>query len=56
MAPGLLFKLAEENDLLFFLDRVCRENALNTAAVKNVTADVFINFIPTPAPDIGLLS
>jgi EAL domain-containing protein (putative c-di-GMP-specific phosphodiesterase class I) len=47
MPPGLLFKLAEENDLLFFLDRLCRENALKTAAVKNITADVFINFIPT---------
>jgi EAL domain-containing protein (putative c-di-GMP-specific phosphodiesterase class I) len=47
MSPQLLFKLAEENDLLFYLDRLCRENALKTAAVKKVSADIFINFIPT---------
>lgn len=47
MPPGLMFKLAAENDLLFFLDRLCRENALKTAAIKKITADVFINFIPT---------
>ena len=47
MPPYLLFKLALENDLLFFLDRLCRENALKTAAVKKITADIFINFIPT---------
>lgn len=47
MPPNILFKLAEENDLLFFLDRLCRENALKTAAVKKITADIFINFIPT---------
>ncbi|MDK9718286.1 MAG: EAL domain-containing protein, partial [Trichlorobacter sp.] len=47
MPPSLLFKLAVENDLLFFLDRLCRENALKTAAVKKIAADIFINFIPT---------
>lgn len=47
MSPYLLFKLAVENDLLFFLDRLCRENALKTAAVKKISADIFINFIPT---------
>lgn len=47
MPPSLLFKLAEENDLLFFLDRLCRENALKTAAVKKITSDIFINFVPT---------
>jgi len=47
MPPYLLFKLAVENDLLFFLDRLCRENALKSAAVKKITADIFINFIPT---------
>lgn len=45
--PQLMFKLAEENDLLFYLDRLCRENALKTAAVKKVSADIFINFVPT---------
>ena len=47
MPPNLLFKLAEENDLLFYLDRLCRENALKTAAVKKISADIFINFVPT---------
>lgn len=47
MPPNLLFKLAVENDLLFFLDRLCRENALKSAAVKKITADIFINFVPT---------
>lgn len=47
MPPYLLFKLAEENDLLFYLDRLCRENALKTAAVKKISADIFINFVPT---------
>jgi len=45
--PNLLFRLAEENDLLFFLDRLCRENSLKTSAVKKINADVFINFVPT---------
>ncbi|AEE14726.1 diguanylate phosphodiesterase [Thermodesulfobium narugense DSM 14796] len=47
MPPNLLFKLAIENDLLFFLDRLCRENAIKTAAVKNINCDLFINFVPT---------
>lgn len=47
MPPDILFKVAEENDLLFFLDRLCRENALKTAAVKKINCDIFINFIPT---------
>lgn len=47
MPPHLLFKLAEGNDLLFYLDRLCRESALKTAAVKKISADIFINFVPT---------
>ena len=47
MPPQILFKLAEENDLLFYLDRLCRENALKTAAVKKISVDIFINFVPT---------
>ncbi len=47
MSPDLLFKLATENDLLFFLDRLCRENALKSAAVKKISTDVYINFVPT---------
>jgi len=37
--------------MLFYLDRACREMALKTAAVKNIRAKVFINFIPTAIYD-----
>ena len=37
--------------MLFYLDRACREISLKTAAVKNIHAKVFINFIPTAIYD-----
>jgi EAL domain-containing protein (putative c-di-GMP-specific phosphodiesterase class I) len=49
--PDKLFKWARESDMLFYLDRACRESALKTAAVKNIAAKVFINFIPTAIYD-----
>lgn len=49
--PDKLFKWAREGDMLFYLDRACREMALKTAAVKNIHAKVFINFIPTAIYD-----
>lgn len=45
--PDRLFKWAREGDMLFYLDRACRESSLKTAAVKNIASKVFINFIPT---------
>lgn len=49
--PDKLFKWAREGDMLFYLDRACREMSLKTAAVKNINAKLFINFIPTAIYD-----
>ncbi len=49
--PDKLFRWAREGDMLFYLDRACRETSLKTAAVKNITSKVFINFIPTAIYD-----
>lgn len=49
--PDKLFKWAREGDMIFYLDRACREMSLKTAAVKNITSKVFINFIPTAIYD-----
>jgi EAL domain-containing protein (putative c-di-GMP-specific phosphodiesterase class I) len=49
--PDRLFTWAREGDMLFYLDRACRESSLKTAAVKNIKNKVFINFIPTAIYD-----
>lgn len=49
--PDTLFRWAREGDMLFYLDRACRETSLKTAAVKSITSKVFINFIPTAIYD-----
>jgi len=49
--PDRLFKWAREGDMLFYLDRACRESSLKTAAVKSIKNKVFINFIPTAIYD-----
>lgn len=49
--PDKLFTWAKEGDMLFYLDRACRESSLKTAAIKNIRAKVFINFIPTAIYD-----
>jgi len=49
--PDKLFTWAREGDMLFYLDRACRETSLKTAAVKNIASKVFINFIPTAIYD-----
>ena len=51
MFPDDLFKKSARNDLNFKLDRLCRESALKTAAVKKINQKVFINFIPTSIYD-----
>ncbi|EAT14646.1 diguanylate phosphodiesterase [Desulfuromonas acetoxidans DSM 684] len=51
ISPSLLFEWARQADMLFYLDRECREMSLKTAAVKNIRAKVFINFIPTAIYD-----
>ena len=47
MNPGELFSKAKAMDLLFFLDRVCREASIRAASKQNIDKKVFINFIPT---------
>lgn len=49
--PDTLFRWGREGEMLFYLDRACRETSLKTAAVKNITSKVFINFIPTAIYD-----
>lgn len=51
MYPDVLFKKSKANDLDFRLDRLCRETALKTAAIKKVSQKIFINFIPTAIYD-----
>ena len=51
MYPDVLFKKSQRNDTNFVLDRMCRETALKTTAVKKIDAKVFINFIPTSIYD-----
>lgn len=49
--PDELFAKSQRNDLNFKLDRLCRESALKTAAVKKIRQHVFINFLPTSIYD-----
>lgn len=49
--PDTLFRWGRDGDMLFYLDRACRETSLKTAAVKNIHSKVFINFIPTAIYD-----
>lgn len=51
MYPDQLFKKSARNDMNFTLDKMCRETALKTTAVKKIDAKVFINFIPTSIYD-----
>lgn len=51
MYPNILFEKSSRNDMNFNLDRLCRENALKTAATKKIDKKVFINFIPTSIYD-----
>jgi EAL domain-containing protein (putative c-di-GMP-specific phosphodiesterase class I) len=51
MFPDELFSKSTRNDLNFKLDRLCRETALKTAAVKKITQKIFINFMPTAIYD-----
>lgn len=51
MYPDVLFKKSSRNDMNFNLDRLCRENALKTAATKKINKKIFVNFIPTSIYD-----
>ncbi|MGK0741098.1 EAL domain-containing protein [Leucobacter sp. Z1108] len=47
MSPARLFSQAKAMDLLFYLDRACREASLRAAARQGITRKIFINFVPT---------
>lgn len=51
MFPDVFFEKSARNDLNFKVDRMCRESALKTAAVKKIKQKVFINFLPTSIYD-----
>lgn len=51
MYPDELFMKSARNDMNFRLDKLCRETALKTTAVKKINAKVFINFLPTSIYD-----
>lgn len=51
MMPGELFDHARKTDMMFFLDRICREAVIAAAAAQGIKAKVFINFIPTSIYD-----
>ncbi len=45
--PGVLFGQAKTTDLLFNLDKMCREVIIKDAADQKLEGKLFINFIPT---------
>lgn len=51
MYPDELFEKSGRDNTHFKLDRLCRESALKTAAVKKIKSHVFINFLPTTIYD-----
>ncbi len=51
MYPGELFSKSQRNGMTFTLDRLARESALKTAAVKKIRTKLFINFVPTAIYD-----
>lgn len=51
MPPNILFKKAKAMDLLFFLDRMCRESVIKKASTVGLKEKLFINFIPTSIYD-----
>lgn len=51
MYPNDLFSKSTRYNTNFKLDKLCRESALKTAAIKKVSSKIFINFIPTSIYD-----
>lgn len=50
--PAYLFSMAEKTNTLNYLDRVCREIAISTAAKLGISdKKIFINFVPTSIYD-----
>lgn len=51
LSPQKLFSGAKALDLLFNLDRQCRENVIGQAAKQNLEGKLFLNFVPTAIYD-----
>jgi len=51
ISPDILFKKAKEMDLIFHLDRLCREQAIQQAYEAGIKEKLFINFLPTAIYD-----
>ena len=49
--PGELFGTARSSNLIFYLDRLCRQTAIKDASRHNIDAKLFINFNPTTIYD-----
>jgi EAL domain-containing protein (putative c-di-GMP-specific phosphodiesterase class I) len=47
MNPEKLFSWAKDMDLMFFLDRICREISIRAASKHKINKKIFINFVPT---------
>ncbi|MBC17436.1 MAG: diguanylate phosphodiesterase [Desulfovibrio sp.] len=44
--PGLMFDIARQTDMMFFLDRACRLAAIEGCVEHNIDTTIFINFTP----------
>lgn len=51
IAPGRIFSMAREANLLFQLDRVARKTAIRETTRHKITDRIFINFVPTAIYD-----
>ena len=46
-SPLVMFETAKKTDLLFNLDRQCREASIRIAAQKKIQRNIFVNFLPS---------
>lgn len=51
MSPAEMFLRAKDMDLMFYLDRLCREKVIEAGAQHGIKDKLFINFIPTSIYD-----
>lgn len=51
MPPDEMFGIARDTDLMFYLDRLCRESVIAASAREHIDSKIFINFIPTSIYD-----
>jgi predicted signal transduction protein with EAL and GGDEF domain len=51
ISPYRLFSYAQQTDSIFFLDRLCRETSIRTAASRDLHGRLFVNFLPNAIYD-----